>query len=248
MTQSSSTAPADFLSQWQQWHHERIAAVTAAVGPATLVGTHWLTDQAQFIEQTTGRWRTHAGALELLADDGSPLLSLAPGQQIERDGFTLRHFQRDDVSALRIFDPAEVERQRLEGVETFEPSIAWRFQAQFVPDVTEIEVEQVDGYTTRAQSAGEVVFSHGGTEYRLLARGGPAGLNIVFSDTNPDAGTYRFRFLGVRVDGHNAELDFNRAHLPPCAFSDHWVCPIPPPQNRLPFAVAAGEIRPHLHT
>jgi uncharacterized protein (DUF1684 family) len=36
-------------------------------------------------------------------------------------------------------------------------------------------------------------------------------------------------------------LDFNRAVLPPCAFSDAFICPLPPPGNVLPFPVTAGE-------
>ena len=36
-------------------------------------------------------------------------------------------------------------------------------------------------------------------------------------------------------------LDFNRAYLPPCAFSYHFNCPMPPAQNRLTIPVTAGE-------
>ena len=36
-------------------------------------------------------------------------------------------------------------------------------------------------------------------------------------------------------------IDFNRAYLPPCAFSDQFVCPLPAPGNRLPVRIAAGE-------
>jgi uncharacterized protein len=43
------------------------------------------------------------------------------------------------------------------------------------------------------------------------------------------------------------ELDFNRAFLPPCAFGAGYLCPIPPAQNRLPFAVDAGERFPRRH-
>jgi uncharacterized protein (DUF1684 family) len=39
-------------------------------------------------------------------------------------------------------------------------------------------------------------------------------------------------------------LDFNRAVLPPCAFSYSFNCPLPPKQNRFPFPVEAGEKLP----
>ena len=38
-------------------------------------------------------------------------------------------------------------------------------------------------------------------------------------------------------------LDFNEAYNPPCAFTGFATCPLPPPQNRLPVAVRAGELR-----
>ena len=55
--------------------------------------------------------------------------------------------------------------------------------------------------------------------------------------------TYRFRFLTLRADGGAGEIDvdLNRAYLPPCAFSDFYVCPLPPLQNRLTVPVRAGE-------
>lgn len=45
--------------------------------------------------------------------------------------------------------------------------------------------------------------------------------------------------LGL-IDG-KAVLDFNFAYQPSCAYSPAWICPLPPPSNRLPAAVRAGE-------
>jgi uncharacterized protein len=36
-------------------------------------------------------------------------------------------------------------------------------------------------------------------------------------------------------------LDFNYAYNPSCAYSEQWVCPLAPAENRLPLAIAAGE-------
>lgn len=36
-------------------------------------------------------------------------------------------------------------------------------------------------------------------------------------------------------------LDFNYAYHPSCAYDARWVCPLAPPDNRLTFAVEAGE-------
>ena len=39
-------------------------------------------------------------------------------------------------------------------------------------------------------------------------------------------------------------LDFNFAYNPSCAYDPGWVCPLAPPANTLPAAVAAGERQP----
>jgi uncharacterized protein (DUF1684 family) len=36
-------------------------------------------------------------------------------------------------------------------------------------------------------------------------------------------------------------VDFNLAYNPPCVFTPYATCPLPPPQNRLPLAIEAGE-------
>ena len=45
---------------------------------------------------------------------------------------------------------------------------------------------------------------------------------------------------GESVDDGSV-LNFNRAHLPPCAFSEHFLCPTPVSANKLEFSVEAGE-------
>ncbi|WP_417260783.1 DUF1684 domain-containing protein [Celeribacter sp.] len=38
-------------------------------------------------------------------------------------------------------------------------------------------------------------------------------------------------------------IDFNRAINPPCAFTDHAICPLAPRENLFPFRIEAGEKR-----
>ena len=44
--------------------------------------------------------------------------------------------------------------------------------------------------------------------------------------------------------GGKVTLDFNKAFSPPCAFTPFATCPLPPPQNRLPIRIEAGELAP----
>jgi hypothetical protein len=90
---------------------------------------------------------------------------------------------------------------------------------------------------------GEITFTHEGVEYSLAAFKAGRALQLVFSDATNDVSTYsvgRFLFLAPNPDG-TITLDFNYAILPPCAFSYAFNCPLPPAQNRFPFAIEAGE-------
>jgi uncharacterized protein (DUF1684 family) len=70
----------------------------------------------------------------------------------------------------------------------------------------------------------------------------------VFADrTTGDATKPPSRFLIVPLPAPSVlsagrvTLDFNRAFLPPCAFSDHFNCPLPPAGHRFELAITAGE-------
>jgi uncharacterized protein (DUF1684 family) len=66
---------------------------------------------------------------------------------------------------------------------------------------------------------------------------------FVFRDRTSGRDSYgagRFLTAAPAVDGR-IRLDFNRAYNPPCAFTPFATCPLPPPDNWLPFAVPAGE-------
>ncbi len=80
------------------------------------------------------------------------------------------------------------------------------------------------------------------------------GLFLPFGDLTNGETTYgggRYLYdtikgadLGVDADG--LVLDFNYAYNPSCAYHEQWTCPLTPPENRLPFAVEAGEALKHV--
>ena len=72
---------------------------------------------------------------------------------------------------------------------------------------------------------------------------GDAELFIVFGDrTNRDETYGAGRFLDIAAPvGGEVVIDFNKAYNPPCVFTAYATCPLPPPVNRLPLAVPAGE-------
>ena len=73
---------------------------------------------------------------------------------------------------------------------------------------------------------------------------GDTQLFFIFRDATSGKTTYgagRFLHADPPKDGR-VILDFNKAYSPPCAVTPYATCPLPPPQNRLPVAIEAGEI------
>jgi hypothetical protein len=44
------------------------------------------------------------------------------------------------------------------------------------------------------------------------------------------------------LDHGRVRLDFNYAYNPSCAYSDKWLCPLAPPENRVDAPIRAGEL------
>ncbi|SFZ84552.1 Protein of unknown function [Devosia enhydra] len=51
------------------------------------------------------------------------------------------------------------------------------------------------------------------------------------------------QIIGEHPKEDSIVLDFNRAYNPPCSFTEHAVCPLPPPTNILGVRIEAGEMR-----
>ncbi|MBF6171001.1 DUF1684 domain-containing protein [Nocardia blacklockiae] len=239
MTTSLETRQAD----WQRWHAERETQALDAHGPAALTGTHWLGDDPSTIDGIPGAWVDSGGRAVGTGPDFHA--EIAPGESLRLGELSLRALVRAGQVALRVFDPQASTRADLLGIDTFDFDPAW-----VVPGVAEIgsgglRLDHIDGFVSD-NPGGTVRLTVGGRE--LALRGTvttSGGLQITFADTTNGVETQRFRFLTLPAPDARGrvEVDFNRAYLPPCAFSDHFLCPLPPAGNRLDFAVRAGESR-----
>ena len=107
----------------------------------------------------------------------------------------------------------------------------------------------VEGIAHVYQAPGQVRFRLDGQELALTAFNGSApGTFTCCSRTKPQGrpptrptGPWR----SPRPEAGGAvNLDFNRAVNLPCAYTDLATCPLPPAENRLPVAIAAGEKTP----
>ena len=67
---------------------------------------------------------------------------------------------------------------------------------------------------------------------------------LIFADLTTGETTYPSgRYLYADKPGPDGItiLDFNKAHSPPCAFTNFATCPLPTRQNRMTVAIEAGE-------
>jgi uncharacterized protein len=209
-----------------------------------------------------GRIRVAAGKAHLdvaagvdVTHDGKKVGSLDLASDETGKATVLRHgtlsfylIRRGEKLGVRVKDSASPERKSFRGIGSFPVSPAWRVAARFEPYPAgrTIPIPNVLGNVTREPSPGALVFSIGGREYRLDAveEQGEDDLFLIFGDSTNGTTTYGAgRFLYAPRAGKDGRtvVDFNKAYNPPCAFTPFATCPLPPPQNRLPIAVKAGE-------
>ncbi|MGY8823054.1 MAG: DUF1684 domain-containing protein [Candidatus Latescibacterota bacterium] len=110
----------------------------------------------------------------------------------------------------------------------------------------QIEVPDTGGSTITMERFGRLYATWRGKEFWLeVYRGLESGvLEAFFKDQTNDKTTYsggRYVRIEQIVNGFYI-ADFNMAYNPYCDYNPGYICPMPPPQNYLPFAVEAGEL------
>lgn len=154
--------------------------------------------------------------------------------------------RRGERFGVRVKDRSSPVYTDFQGLDYFPVNRDWRFEARFVPydPPRKVDVPTILGTTEEQLSPGAVVFDLEDDEYRLEAYQGSEEdeLFFVFGDETNGHETYGGgRFLYARRESGKAVVDFNKAYNPPCVFTPYATCPLPTPENRLPFAVRAGE-------
>lgn len=238
MTEALKTAE----SAHTDWHRARLTSATAPTGNLSLVETRWFprgTSEADAAALTDAE-RAAAGT-----------------------GITVTSLRRRDISTgepeygLRVWDADAPAIRAFDTIDVFPFDPDWVIEAEFSPVSAErtVPFEHIRdaGGTRELVVPGDITFERDGRTFTLAAFDDGGTLLLVFGDpTNgagSDTGTYgsgRFLFVergddGGFGDAGRVRLDFNRAFVPPCGFSAQYNCPMPPPQNRLPWPVLAGE-------
>jgi uncharacterized protein (DUF1684 family) len=154
--------------------------------------------------------------------------------------------KREDKYAVRLKDKNSGMRTTFTGLQWYPVKESWRIPARWVPynPPKKLVFDTVAGVKEEDESPGYAQFSIGGKEYRLEATESEGTLFFVIRDKTAGKATYAAsRFLRADLPKDGAViLDFNKAYNPPCVFTPYATCPLPPPQNRLPIAIDAGEL------
>lgn len=229
--------------EWTQWRAERDAAATRPFGVSSLRATVHLDDRWREADGLPGEWRLDGDDIVGRLPDGEVVI--ASGAEVEVAGVRLRSFARGGTHALRVFDPASPYRESLAGIEAYPYDPEWVVTGSFSPatEETYVDVAAVDGLVSQSRLAGTITLpTPEGTTELTVTYGAGDRLSAVLGDATNGTETYRFRFLDIGpVEDGAVTIDFNRAHLPPCAFSPEYVCPLPLPGNRWSVPVRAGE-------
>jgi uncharacterized protein (DUF1684 family) len=248
------------------YHERRELSVVQPKGSLALVNTQWV-DSEQTIWGVPGTWaplpdgqsglRVTATASDGIVVDGV----LVDGSAIARgkddpnpseivfsdtvSGFVIASEQ--GAYALRVWDANSEGIQEFGSIDAFPYNPDWVITADWaeIPGGIAMGFEHLkdDGATREQVVPGTITFTRDGVEYDLAAFKSGRALQLVFADATNGDSTYsvgRFLFVAPNADG-TITLDFNRAVLPPCAFSYNFNCPLPPKQNRFAVPITAGE-------
>ncbi|HEX8284223.1 MAG TPA: DUF1684 domain-containing protein [Pyrinomonadaceae bacterium] len=180
--------------------------------------------------------------LELKSDeDGAPTM-------LELGSLSFHVVKRGERLGLRIKDRENPARAEFKGTEYYPADTKWVVGARFEPyePPKRVPILNVLGMETEEMAPGALAFEVGGREYRLqaLKEKGEEQLFIIFADQTSGKETYgagRYLYADPPGADGRVRLDFNHAYSPPCAFTRYATCPLPPPENRLPLRVEAGE-------
>jgi uncharacterized protein len=231
---SSTTSPSVAAARtgYDAWRRGRLVSVAAPTGNLALVETRWLApgDATTPEEALAGRPDT-VTATEL----------------------TRRNLETGEPErGIRLWDADSPAIRAFETIDAFPFDPEWVVEAEFHPVAADRTVPfehlRDNGLTRELVVPGDITFRRDGVDHTLSAFDDDGTLLLVFADaTNGaegDEGTYASgRFLFVQRDGDRVVLDFNRAFVPPCGFSDQYNCPLPPRNNRFATPVPAGEKR-----
>lgn len=225
--------------EWPTWRNRRLAESVAPIGNLALIETRWLPP----------------GQDDSLTDAVAGFPSTVTTTRLERRNLA----SGQPEHGIRLWDSASAAIRAFDTITAWDFDARWVISAEFTPVASDrtIPFEHIrdNGGTRDLIVPGDITFTLGGAPHTFSAFDDDGTLLLVFGDaTNGRAGadgydgSYeagRFLFVPREPEAFGEPgpvvLDFNRAFVPPCGFSVHYNCPLPPRNNRFVEPVEAGE-------
>ena len=144
-------------------------------------------------------------------------------------------------------------REGFAGLRYFDPDPSFRFETELRRHANPASVMMTTSEGTRQlfNRVGHFEVSLDGRPVRVQAfqsaeREDP-GIFVPFRDGTSGKESYgAARYLDLELEhDDNYVLDFNYAYNPYCAYSEDYICPLPPQENWLTAPVRAGEKKYH---
>jgi uncharacterized protein (DUF1684 family) len=190
-----------------------------------------------------------------LLDDGSPfgggIIDMTNPPMFHVDALYWTFIERSGEYFLRLWDTLSPARNALHEIPAYPVDPAWNIPVKFTPadSGATIMLDDIQGLRRPNELIGSISGSWRDTAFTLLALdGGEKELFIIIEDATTDIETYpggRYLYIPRADSTGQTTIDFNKAYNPPCAFTEFATCLLPPEENRLPFAVRAGEKEYH---
>jgi uncharacterized protein (DUF1684 family) len=255
-----------YSAEIDQWRADRRTRLLSDNGWLTLVGLDWLHDGVNDVTlpahpPASVRLILKNGRVTLqpslrvmidgptgLRDDTDPQgptvipIGTLNFQIIKRSDKT------GDRFGVRVKDTQSDARKNFKGLDYFATNPSYRIEARFEPyePAKKIAISNVLGMTSDETSPGALVFTLHGRSFRIdpILEQGEKDLFIIFKDATSGKETYaaaRYLYAHPPDAAGKIIIDFNKSYNPPCVFTPYATCPLPPPQNRLPVRIEAGE-------
>jgi uncharacterized protein (DUF1684 family) len=181
-------------------------------------------------------------SLELKTDDDAKPTIVRLGS------LSFQIIKRADKLGVRVKDSQNPDRLNFKNTEFFPADVNWRIDAQFEPyhPPKQMPIVNVLNMESAESSPGAIKFLVDSQEYRLdaITEKDEPRFFVIIADKTSGKETYpagRYLYVDPPDASGHVVIDFNKAYSPPCAFTKFATCPLPPKQNRLPFAIPAGE-------
>ncbi len=258
------------MESFKQWKVARHESVIGRQGDLSLIALHEI-DSAKNLEPIPGIWEPispkkpglmlTANASDQLRIDGNVVegfVEIVAEETIVELGSGLTAMatsQPGSPHLLAIWDTNCEAIKKFKEIDTYPYDPNWIVRGSFKMNIKNktlhfTHTHDQSGKARIHQSPGEIILTINGQELSIRPFVSCNHYIVVFNDQTSGHDTYgmgRMLLVTPEEDGF-VELNFNHAFLPPCAFSPHFNCPMPPMSNRFPFAIRAGEKNVLLHS